>query len=90
MANSGFVLERPSVRRLTSQTKPGPNMAFAVAIMVARRFSREPSLPNDLDSSAVRWVEGGVGSGERVEKNWWLFQAMDAWLKRDAAAGSRA
>lgn len=27
------------------------------------------------------------GEGERVEKNWWLAQAMLAWLKREAAWG---
>ena len=32
----------------------------------------------------------GLGVGERVEKKWWLFQAMEAWLKREASLGFRA
>ena len=38
----------------------------------------------------VRWGDILGGSGERVEKNWWLDQAMLAWLKREAALGWRA
>ncbi len=62
-------------------------MAFAVAIMVARRDSM---LPKDFERALVSWGEGGFGAGERVEKNWWLDQAAEAWLKSEAAEGSRA
>lgn len=71
----------------TSQTKPGPNMALAVAIKVSLRDSGEEkeSLIRDL---RVEDICGGLG--DRVEKNWWLAQAMLAWLKREAAWGCRA
>ena len=71
----------------TSQTKPGPNMALAVAIKVARSDSGEEKESLIL---VVRWGDILGGVGERVEKNWWLDQAMLAWLKREAASGLRA
>ena len=38
----------------------------------------------------VRRGEMGEGLGERVLKKEWLFQAMEAWLKREAWVGERA
>ncbi len=35
------------------------------------------------------WVDGR-GGRTRVVKNWWLFHAIEAWLKREAALGLRA
>ena len=51
----------------TSQTKPGPNIAFAVAMKVARKSSIELK---ELESSFLKREDIGVGVGERVEKNW--------------------
>ena len=71
----------------TSQTKPGPNMALAVAMKVSRSESGEEKDSLILEA---RIVDIGGGFGERVEKNWWLDQAMLAWLKREAKSGWRA
>lgn len=73
--------------RLTSQTKPGPNMAAAVATKVLRRDSGEEK---ELVTFSIMRGDMAVGVGDRVEKNWWLFQAMLAWLKSEAMEGSRA
>jgi GNAT superfamily N-acetyltransferase len=62
-------------------------MAFAVARKVARKESREEK---EVESLVVRSGERGVGVGVRVEKKEWLFQAMEAWLKREACVGERA
>lgn len=62
-------------------------MALAVAMKVSRSDSGEEKESLILDP---RTEDIGGGSGERVEKNWWLDQAMLAWLKREAACGWRA
>ena len=71
----------------TSQTKPGPNMAFAVARNSARKESRE-------EKSEFIWLSRacgmGTGVGEMYVKNRWLLWAIEAWLKRDAWLASRA
>lgn len=59
-------------------------MALAVAMKVALRESGEENESLILD---VRAVDIFGALGERVEKNWWLDQAMLAWLKREAAWG---
>ena len=88
IASSGAACEfRLKSSRLTSQTKPGPNMAFAVARKVARKDSM---LEKEAEMRFSREGEMGEGVGERVEKKEWLFQAMEAWLKREAWVGERA
>lgn len=62
-------------------------MAFAVARKVARKDSM---LEKEAEMRFSREGEMGVGVGERVEKKEWLFQAMEAWLKREAWVGERA
>ena len=47
--------------RFTSQTKPGPNMAFAVAMKVVRRESREEK---EALISLVRGSGMGTGVGD--------------------------
>lgn len=56
-------------------------------MMVSRRESGEEK--ESLIREA-RWEDILGGVGVRVEKNWWLDQAMLAWLKREAACGWRA
>ncbi len=41
-------------------------------------------LEKEAESFFSRAGEMGGGEGERVEKKEWLFQAMEAWLKREA------
>lgn len=55
------MLSLPSVLRLMSQVKPGPNMEAAVAMKVSRRVGREERL-----DSSICWIivlEGGSGYG---------------------------
>ena len=56
--------------RLTSHTKPGPNMAFAVAMKVARKDSGEEK---ELEIVRFRESDMGLGSGERPAKKLWLL-----------------
>lgn len=46
-------------------------------------------LEKEVESLDVRRGEMGEGVGERVLKKEWLFQAMEAWLKREAWVGER-
>ena len=71
---------------LMSQTKPGPNMALAVAMKV---FLRESGEEKERVNWPVSWLEGGAGVGDTVVIVWCEFQAMEAWLKREAEAGLR-
>ena len=41
-------------------------------------------LEKEVESLDVRRGEMGEGVGERVLKKEWLFQAMEAWLNREA------
>ena len=59
-------------------------MALAVAMKVSLRDSGEEKESLIL---AIRVGDIFGGLGERVVKNWWLAQAMLAWLKREAAWG---
>ena len=53
--------------------------------------SRKDSIElKDRSILEVRMGEMGAGLGARVEKKQWLFQAMEAWLKREAEEGLRA
>lgn len=53
--------------------------------------SRKDSIElKDRSILEVKTGEMGTGSGARVEKKQWLFQAMEAWLKREAEEGFRA
>jgi len=71
----------------TSQTKPGPNMALAVARKVVRRDSGEEK---DLVIWWARMDDISGGSGEMALKKKWLLWAMEAWLKREAWSADRA
>ena len=59
-------------------------MALAVAMKVCWSDSGEENESLILDAREED-ICGGLG--ERVEKNWWLAQAMLAWLNRAAAWG---
>ena len=73
----------------TSQTKPGPVMAFAVVNMVLRRTSMEP---NDASSSfwRVGYLSRGVGTGESESQKKCVLCARLAVLKMEAKVGLRA
>ena len=82
IASDGSVAPRLSFL-LTSQTKPGPNMAFAVARKVVRRDSmEEKDLSISFRSSVLG--PGACMAGVRHLKNMWLLWAMEAWLKVEA------
>jgi hypothetical protein len=72
---------------LTSQTKPGPNMAFAVAINSRFNVSTDEK---DASSDCCRELGMAVGWVERVLKKKWLLCAIEAWLNSDAMLGWRA
>ena len=62
-----------------------------MALAVARKVARKDSiLEKEAEILFSREGEMGEGVGERVEKKEWLFQAMEAWLKREAWVGERA
>ena len=64
-----------SVFFFTSQVKPGPNIAAAVAMKVSRKASIDAK---ECSMRDVRKVDGVVGVGDRVLKNRWLLSAMEA------------
>ena len=64
-----------SVFFLTSQVKPGPNMAPAVARKVSLKAS---IVEKECSIRERRNGEGAVGCGDRVLKKRWLLSAMEA------------